>query len=234
MKDIEIRNFGLSVIEIRGQDGESDVPVIAGEAAVYNQRSLDLGGFVEEIEPGFFEGVLDGDTRGLFNHDRNFVLGRTRSGTLTLDDRAEGLGFRAVGPWGQTIHDLVIGPMKRGDIDQCSFAFSVRDGGDAWREEHDGTWVRTLKRGGCKELFDVSVVTDPAYPQTSAAVRSRFEMLRNQVPGTSEVPGVEDGADGEEIPVEDSPDAETGKAEDPAIKAKLRAKKIEVLKARVR
>ena len=87
-KRLEIRNFGLSEIEIResGQDGER--PVIAGVAAVYGQRSVDLGGFVEEIEPGFFDGVLDGDTRGLFNHDRNFVLGRTKSGTLSLSDGA--------------------------------------------------------------------------------------------------------------------------------------------------
>ena len=77
MKDKrEIRTFKLAEIRT-GEDG--DPAQITGNAAVYHSQSVDLGGFVEVIEPGFFENVLAGDTRALFNHDENYVLGRTLS-----------------------------------------------------------------------------------------------------------------------------------------------------------
>jgi len=183
--DPEKRSFEL--IEIRAENQEGEAPRIVGQAAVYNRESKDLGGFVEIIEPGFFSAVLGGDTRGLFNHDRNYVLGRTTSGTLRLIDSETGLGFQADGPWGQTIDDLVILPIQRGDVNQCSFAFYVKRkergddmDGDDWREDKErGIWIRTLKAGGCRELPDVSVVTYPAYIETFADVRAQFEKIKS-------------------------------------------------------
>ncbi len=174
--DREMRIFRLA--ELRVDGGEAD-PVIEGRAVVYNQPSVDMG-FIETIEPGFFEGVLDGDTRALFNHDSNYVLGRTGPKTLELQDGSEGLDVRIRPPKTAVVNDLVLEPMRRGDIDQMSFSWRTKPDGDVWRIE-DGKMYRTLKRGGCAELYDVSVVTFPAYPQTSVQVRSKVSELQSQL-----------------------------------------------------
>src|SRR5690349_4706882 len=78
--------------QLRAQSG--DKASIAGVAAVYNQE-YDMGFMVETIKPGAFARVLgeSPDVRCLFNHDPNNLLGRTKSGTLTLSDSADGLHF---------------------------------------------------------------------------------------------------------------------------------------------
>jgi HK97 family phage prohead protease len=171
----EERTFALAGVEVRTADGAP--PTIVGHAAVYNRWSEDLGGFRERVLPGAFtKSLVDGDVRALFNHDPNFLLGRTKSGTLTLSDEAKGLHFEATPPDTQTIRDLVLEPMKRGDVDQCSFAFSVPAGGDTWREppQPGGLYERDLVD---VRLYDVSPVTFPAYPQTDVAVRALMALL---------------------------------------------------------
>ncbi len=163
--------------------------IIDGYAAVFRVRSEDLGGFVEEIQPGFFSNVLRNDVRALFNHDRNFVLGRTLSGTLALSEDETGLFTHCEAPDSATIRDLVISPMRRRDITQMSFSFYVNEGGDFWHLEGDQV-VRTLLPGGCGELFDIAYVTYAAYPQTSAYVRSLAQNFREQqgAPGSQQAP----------------------------------------------
>lgn len=149
---------------------EGQPAVIAGYAAVFGRRSETLGGiFVEEIAPGAFDDVIGQDVRGLFNHDANFLLGRTTSGTLRLriDDR--GLAYEIDAPDTQTVRDLVLSPLSRGDMTGSSFAFRVADGGDTWREE-DGLVIRTIYKVG--QLRDVGPVAYPAYPDATAAQRS--------------------------------------------------------------
>jgi len=170
--DMEIRSFK---IELRA-DGVTP-PRIEGYAATFNALSEDMG-FREMIEPGFFDDVLADDARALFNHDRNFVLGRKSNGTLSMGQDATGLRVEIDPPQTQLINDLVISPMKRGDINQMSFAFTVKPNGDDWREE-GGQLIRVLKKGGALRLYDVSVVTEPAYPQTSAQVRSKIQELQH-------------------------------------------------------
>lgn len=163
------RVYPLSSIEIRSAaDGEPSH--VVGHAAVYNTWSQDLGGFKERVLPGAFAKSLGvSDVRCLFNHDANYIMGRTKSGTLTLSDEAKGLHFDALAPETQTIRDLVLAPIARGDIDQCSFSFQVRE--DTWREPKNlaGLWERDLVD---VELFDVSPVTFPAYTQTDVVVRA--------------------------------------------------------------
>jgi hypothetical protein len=175
--DIEIRTFRMAEVRVAGSP---EKPRIEGKAAVYGVPSEDIG-FIERIEPGFFEDVLGNDVRGLFNHDGNYVLGRTTSGTLRLKDTAEALEVLIHPPGTDLIRDLVLEPMRRGDIDQMSFAFRVKPGGDEWQTDEADVFHRTLKRGGCAWLYDVSVVTDPAFPQTSAQVRSKLQELRSHL-----------------------------------------------------
>ena len=158
-------------------DGAPGAARILGHAAVFSHLSEDLGGFREIIQPGFFDNVLEDDVRGLWNHNSDLVLGRTRSGTLALRQDDEGLAVEIDPPATTWARDAMV-TMQRGDVDQMSFAFWVREGGDRWEQRDDGTVVRTLLAGGCERLFDVSPVTYPAYPQTNATVRAHAQTVR--------------------------------------------------------
>jgi uncharacterized protein len=145
--------------------------IVTGHAAVFGQLSEDLGGFKEKINVGAFDGVLKNDVRAFFNHDPNFLLARTTSGTLKLAVDKMGLSYSFEVPDTTAGRDLVIS-MERGDITQSSFAFMVEK--DSWSEQ-DGQEIRTIEKVG--RLFDVSPVSIPAYPQANdlvVAKRSRM------------------------------------------------------------
>jgi len=152
----------LFEIETRMEEGET-VKVV-GHASVYNTMSEDLGGFREIIAPGAFDDVLENDVRALINHDGNLILARTTSGTLALSTDEKGLRYEFEMPETSYGKDLAVS-MKRGDITQSSFAFTVAD--DSW-ETRDGMDVRTITK--VKRLFDVSPVTYPAYPDADNLV----------------------------------------------------------------
>ena len=164
-KPIERRTFNVQELRVSpGTDGA--MPTIRGHAAVFNQLSENLGGFREQIAPGAFSGALANcDVRALYNHDSNYVLGRNTSGTLRMSEDETGLAIEIDMPDTSYARDLAE-CMKRGDINQMSFGFRTLK--DAWAETN-GEFVRTLLD---VELFDVSPVTYPAYPQTDCAVRS--------------------------------------------------------------
>jgi HK97 family phage prohead protease len=172
--ELERRAWPVERLEVR-QDGDGDAaPVIEGYAAVFGQLSVDLGGWRERIAPGAFErSVTDNDVRALWEHDPQYVLGRNRAKTLTLEEDARGLRILAVPPRTSWAADL-LESMRRGDVNQMSFGFYVRQ--DEWTEEPDFGLVRTLRD---VDLFDVSVVTYPAYPQTSAEARARAQKEDN-------------------------------------------------------
>lgn len=146
--------------------------VITGYAAVFNLLSEDLGGFRELILPGAFSQCLLGnpDVRALFNHDSNLLLGRTVAGTLRLSEDRAGLYFECDLPDTQAGRD-VRASIKRGDLRECSFGFTVN--GQNWREEKgtDGK-TQTIRELTEVDVFDVSPVTYAAYPQTSVSARA--------------------------------------------------------------
>ena len=142
---------------------------IEGYAALFNSRSEDLGGFVEVIAPGAFsDAIKHSDIRALWNHNPNYVLGRTKSGTLTVTEDAIGLHIANTPPNAQWARDL-LESIGRGDVDQMSFGFIVASGGATWREE-GRVIVRTITK--VAKLLDVSPVTYPAYEETSVKVRA--------------------------------------------------------------
>ena len=167
---MEVRAFATEVRASPSEDGSGALR-FEGYAALFNSWSQDLGGFREQIAPGAFTKSLPADdVRALLNHDKNYVLGRNRSGTLVLTEDERGLRFEVSAPDTQWARDLAES-VKRGDIDQCSFGFqAVRDD---WRTA-DGIDERTLIE---VRLFDVSIVTYPAYLDTSANVRSCAEVF---------------------------------------------------------
>lgn len=162
--------------ELRSYSGEiraeqrDNVTHIVGYGSVFDVLSEPMWGFREIIRPGAFDEVLGDDVRGLFNHDANFVLGRTVAATMTLTVDERGLHYDIIAPETPTIRDLVIAPMQRGDITQSSFAFRVAPGGDNWYEDDDGVIIREITKVG--RLYDVSPVTYPAYQAADSSVRS--------------------------------------------------------------
>jgi HK97 family phage prohead protease len=147
---------------------------VAGYAAVFNEETLigdERWGFREVIMPGAFAQSLDRDVRLLFNHDPNLVLARTANGTLRLVEDRRGLRFEAEvaeTQWGEDVLQLV----RRGDVDQASFAFEVEE--EEW-DTSSRPPLRTIKRA---KLWDVSVVTFPAYESTSVWARSAVDWGR--------------------------------------------------------
>ncbi|EOT1738166.1 HK97 family phage prohead protease [Klebsiella pneumoniae] len=165
--DREVRSF---LGEVRTESQNEQPTKIIGYAAVFNSRSEPMYGFREIIAPGAFDDVLQDDVRGLFNHDPNYVLGRTTSNTLAISVDAHGLRYEITAPDTQTIKDLVVAPISRGDVNQSSFAFRVAPGGERWYEDDEGVVIREITK--FSRLYDVSPVTYPAYRAADSSVRS--------------------------------------------------------------
>lgn len=163
MKDKEQRSFKATELRVEGDQ----IPTIKGYPAVFNVMSENLGYFREIVRPGAFKKTInDGaDIRALFNHNPNFVIARTKSNTLKHTEDDKGLFIEAAPPDATWARDLV-SSIKRGDINQMSFSFETVK--DRWGTEN-GERIRELFE---VRLFDVSVVTYPAYPQTSVSARS--------------------------------------------------------------
>lgn len=168
--DFERRSYQITELRVDQEEGKK--PVIKGYAAVFNRLSEDLGGFREKISPGAFKNTIQkDDIRALFNHDPNYVLGRTSNGTLRLKEDEKGLAIEIDPPETQWARDLMIS-INRKDIDQMSFGFQTLK--DEWDNSKPKEVIRTLIE---TILRDISPVTFPAYPQTSVKVRDYINAL---------------------------------------------------------
>jgi HK97 family phage prohead protease len=160
--------------EIRSMVGPAEVrddataPRLSGYAAVFNQRANIAGLFDEEILPGAFTAAIGrDDVRALFNHDGNFVLGRSSSGTLRLVQDDHGLRYEVDPPDTTWARDLLV-TVRRGDVSQSSFAFGVDE--EEWDYSNRAMPLRKIK---AVRLYDVSPVTYPAYDGTEVSARCR-------------------------------------------------------------
>lgn len=192
------RRFQAAGLRVeRRAEGDLSVPVLVGHASVFDEwTTLYEGRYIvmrEVVRPGAFSDAIreNQDVRSLFNHDPNFILGRTRSSTLRLREDDRGLMTETELLDSPTINDLVIRPIDRKDISGMSFAFLPRRGdGKTVRTEEDG--VTTIERPGERitlyedgdrlveerellavDLFDISPVVYPAYEGTDVSLRSR-------------------------------------------------------------
>lgn len=165
MKKIEHRTFTVQDVEARqSQDGTM---TLRGYAAVFNDSSVPLP-FKETIAPGAFRKTLSEtpDVRLLINHE-GLPLARTKNGTLTLTEDDRGLHIDAQiadTTEGRDLYELV----RRGDVDQMSFAFRVIR--QNWSEDRS---TRVLTEVSLAD-GDVSVVTYPAYPTTMVEARDHL------------------------------------------------------------
>lgn len=159
-------------VEVR--QGRNGSRTIGGYAAKFNRMSQNLGGFVEQIDPRFFNGSRgDGwpNVIARYNHDDMALLGTTDSGTLRLSLDTVGLLYDVDLPSSRAdVFELV----GRGDVNKSSFAFVALE--DDWGVTDQGFPMRTLISG---RLIDVAPVNTPAYLDTDTGLRSVEAGLRS-------------------------------------------------------
>ena len=149
---------------------------IEGYFSVFNSTYELWPGATESVAPGAFADALGGDIRALIDHETRLVLGRNKSGTLELREDSHGLWGRIkINPNDQDAVNLYE-RVKRGDVDQCSFGFDIVKEDTEVRDDGSVHWtIREVK------LYEVSVVTFPAYTETSASARKRdFEEIQKR------------------------------------------------------
>lgn len=150
---------------------------ISGYFSVFNSTYQLWDGATESIAPAAFDGALEDDIRCLVDHDTRLVLGRTKAGTLTLRVDEKGLwGEVKINPADQDAVNLYE-RVKRGDVDQCSFGFEILE--EEYAEDpQSGTIHWTIKK---VKLYEVSIVTFPAYEDTSVQARKdQYQTIRKR------------------------------------------------------
>lgn len=169
----EVRNIGnISTLD--------ESRKVEGYALVFNSQSEDLG-FYETISPEAIteETIRKSDVMCLLDHDKNRgILARSRYGKgslkLSVDDK--GLKYEFEAPK-TALGDELLEMLRRGDINQSSFAFSIAEGGDRW-EKKDNNYYRTITK--IERLYDVSPVYTPAYSSTSVGCRN-FDDFKSKI-----------------------------------------------------
>lgn len=165
-KDKHIRSIDVD-LQTRAVE-ETDEKVIEGYFAVFNSETELFPGAFEEIAPEAFDNTMNNDVRALINHDTAYVLGRTKSDTLQLKVDSKGLWGSIKINENDTDAMNLYERVRRGDVDQCSFGFNIIKEDTDYRD--DGTIKWTIRE---IDLHEVSVVTFPAYGDTSVQARMK-------------------------------------------------------------
>lgn len=165
MAERDIRQVRSVSSEFNTRADEVGDMYISGYFSVFNSNYEIWDGATESIAETAFEGALSDDIRCLIDHETRLVLGRTKANTLTLKTDNRGLwGEVKINPNDQDAVNLYE-RVKRGDVDQCSFGFDILE--EEFEDRGDSVhW--TIKK---VKLYEVSVVTFPAYKDTSVSAR---------------------------------------------------------------
>jgi len=174
--NVERRTVGDARLQTRA---EGDQPAkLVGYASVIDVwttlYSSPYGEVREIIRPGSFRNAIASgqDVRALIDHDSSQIIGRTKSGTLRLTEDETGLRFECDLPDTSIARDLAEN-IRLGNISQCSFAFVPRSGGETVTiRQENGKDVQEIEITDV-DLYDVSVVTYPAYQSTSVSLRAQ-------------------------------------------------------------
>ena len=169
------RQIRANSTQFEVREEENDL-FIEGYFAVFNSDYEMWDGASESIAPGAFSNTLSNDVRALVDHDTRLVLGRTKNHTLELREDSYGLWGRVKINRDDSDAMNLYNRVKRGDVDQCSFGFQILGEDVDYREDGSVHWtIREV------ELYEVSVVTFPAYKDTAVSARKRdFEAIRQR------------------------------------------------------
>lgn len=164
-RNITQRRFTAAEFKTRNDEGG---PIIEGYFSVFNSDYEWWPGEREQVAPGAFSKTLGGDVRALIDHETRLVLGRTTAGTLTLTEDEVGLyGVIKINERDSDAMNLYA-RVQRGDVSQCSFGFDIVD--EEFIRNPDGSCLWIIRE---VILYEVSVVTFPAYQETSVEARTR-------------------------------------------------------------
>src|SRR5260221_6425628 len=175
---MERRFINTATAQVKLEKRADGKPMIVGYGAVYydgteGTQYMLCEGVYERVLPGAFDrAIREDDCRGLFNHDPNCLLGRTKSGTLKLSVDSKGLRYE-IDPGDTTISKDLQEHLRRGDVDGSSFAFDALEERITVKRDGDN-WLIYREIVSAK-LYDTGPVVYPAYDSTSAAVRSANE-----------------------------------------------------------
>ena len=161
-----IRDFKTKFTITRAEADDAE-NVIEGYFALYEQETELFKNTYEIISRGAFDNTIKNDVRALWNHNTQYVLGRSKNGSLQLRADEKGLFGTIKLPKTQYAEDLYE-LVKRGDIDQCSFGFNILD--EDLEELSNGGYRWRMKD---IDLHEISVVTFPAYENTTVHARSK-------------------------------------------------------------
>ncbi|WP_339012638.1 HK97 family phage prohead protease [Lactococcus garvieae] len=164
-KQFQVRNFRSLDLTTKDETAEK---IISGYFVVFNSETELYEGVFEEIAPESFENVDLSDIRALIDHETAKVLGRTKVGTLSLSVDEKGVYGEIKINENDTEAMNLYSRVQRGDVDQCSFGFNILD--EEMEAREDGSYKFTIKS---IELFEVSVVTFPAYADTAVEARNK-------------------------------------------------------------
>ncbi|SOB47157.1 Prophage pi2 protein 32 [Lactococcus piscium] len=163
-----LKNQFRSIGKLNTRDNTNDDEMkITGYFVVFNSETNLYESVFEEISDKAFENIDLSDIRALADHDTAKILGRTKSQTLTLSVDEKGLYGEITINKNDTEAVNLYERVKRGDIDQCSFGFNILN--EIMEQKADGSVKWTITE---IELFEVSVVTFPAYADTAVEARS--------------------------------------------------------------
>ncbi len=167
MRNLKNQVRSIGKLQTRADNNETDEMKIEGYFVVFNSETKLFENYYEEISDKAFKDIDLSDIRALADHDTAKVLGRTKSQTLSLSVDDKGLYGEITINKNDTEAVNLYERVKRGDIDQCSFGFNILDETMDTRADGSTKWTITEI-----ELFEVSVVTFPAYSDTSVEARS--------------------------------------------------------------
>ena len=172
-KEIQYRAISND-IEIR-KDTDNNM-VLEGYFILFDEETELFDGYFEKVDRKALEKTLDRDIKALFDHDPAKVLGRTKNDTLELRVDEKGLYAKIHINKDDTEATNLYQRVKRGDIDQCSFGFFIDDEDITQRD--DGSYLSNIRE---LTLYEVSIVTFPAYANTSVTARSKeFENTKKR------------------------------------------------------
>ena len=155
------------VYDVEFRERQDNNRQVEGYAVVFNSTT-DLGWFTEEIDEHAFDNTDMSNVYLLGNHDENIVLAGTSNNTLKLDINEKGL-YQTADVIDTSVGEDCLKLVKNGLINKQSFAFTIAEDGEEWvmRDGKEHRIIRSINK-----LFDVSLVTYPAYSDTSAFSRS--------------------------------------------------------------
>ena len=163
-KSLQARDIG----QLDNNKETTDKKIISGYFIVFDTETELYPGVREEVSPDALVGVDLSDVKALIDHDTAKVLGRTKANTLSLSVDSKGLyGEIIVNESDQEAMNLY-SRVQRGDVDQCSFGFEILN--EEMIQNSDGTVKFIIKS---INLYEVSVVTFPAYQETAVEARSK-------------------------------------------------------------